>query len=528
MPPHQQLQLNHLTLEKKQELLRLAYEKNRLIYNKDFYEFFKELWKVGEPSTPLEENWHIHYLCYIAQRFTMEVVNKQEVTHSTILVNVPPRSLKSWIFNIALPVWTWTLEPTTPIITASYSEVLSLGFARKAIAILKSDWFTKVYGDLISIDQSEGGREAVNEMQNSKGGIRFSTSTSGTIVGKGFLLGVIDDPLKPSEAKETKALEKNINFWNESFDTRRNQPKKSLAIVIMQRLAETDLSGYLVESLSETDKFLHINLPAVQDGTEKIPYLDDFLKKFPQYKKEVYKRGYLFGDRFDESFIRAQQKKGTIFWNTQYQQNPLPSDGLVFKRDWFGTISYEEFYKLERAYNLKRTFVTDTAYTDKTINDPTAILTYATHGNKVYIINFTSEHIESAKLPEWIETQVRKNGYDEKKSLVTIEPKGSGMVVISLLKNMTKLNVVDYKYPRSAKVNINMSKEVRAEAITSMVESGRVVLVEGGWNERFLSEVTTFPLAKNDEGVDCLVMACLRSHYVDSVYKKFGLKRKVG
>lgn len=528
MPPQQQLQLNHLTLEKKQELLRLAYEKQRLNYNKDFYSFFKDAWQIVEPSTPLEENWHIHYLCYIAQRFSQEVIDRQETTHTTILVNVPPRSLKSYIFNIMLPVYCWTKDQTLPIITASYSEVLSLGFARKTIQLIKSNWFTQIYGDLISIDQSDGGRDATGEIQNSKGGIRFSTSTGGSIVGKGLLLGVIDDPLKPAEAKEDKALQKNIDFFAESVDTRRNQPKKSLIIVIMQRLAERDLAGHLIETYQDDEKFLHINLPAVQDGTEKIPYLDDFLKKFPQYKKEVYKRGYLFGDRFDESFIRAQQKKGTIFWNTQYQQNPLPSDGLVFKRDWFGTISFEEFYKLERAYNLKRTFVTDTAYTDKTINDPTAILTYATHGNKVYIINFTSEHIESAKLPEWIETQVRKNGYDEKKSLVTIEPKGSGMVVISLLKNMTKLNVVDYKYPRSAKVNINMSKEVRAEAITSMVESGRVVLVEGGWNERFLSEVTTFPLSKWDESVDCLVMACLRSHYVDSVYKKFGLKRKVG
>jgi predicted phage terminase large subunit-like protein len=70
-----------------------------------------------------------------------------------------------------------------------------------------------------------------------------------------------------------------------------------------------------------------------------------------------------------------------------------------------------------------------------------------------------------------------------------------------------------------------MSKEERAHAITSMVEAGKVVIVEGTWNEKFISQVVTFPLAKNDEAVDTLVMAVLRSHYVDSRYKKFGLRK---
>jgi predicted phage terminase large subunit-like protein len=117
-----------------------------------------------------------------------------------------------------------------------------------------------------------------------------------------------------------------------------------------------------------------------------------------------------------------------------------------------------------------------------------------------------------------------KAGYDNK-SLVTIEPKASGKIVVSLLRANSKLNVVEYSYPKAAKVNINLSKETRAEAITSQVESGRIVIVEGTWNELFVNEVVTFPLARFDEAIDCLVQAVLRAHYVDSRYKKFGLKK---
>jgi len=152
-------------------------------------------------------------------------------------------------------------------------------------------------------------------------------------------------------------------------------------------------------------------------------------------------------------------------------------------------------------------------------------MTYTMYGNTIYITDWIDDHIDAADLPQWLEKETRRAGYDNRKSMITIEPKGSGKVVVSLLKKLTDLNVVEYQYPKAAKVNVNIKKEERAEAIVPMVETGRVVLVEGAWNERFITQITTFPTAKFDEAVDCLVMGTLRAHYVDSRYKKFALKR---
>jgi phage terminase large subunit-like protein len=508
-----------------EELLQLINESKRRKYNNDFYSFFKDAWEAIDPYTELQENWHITYLIWIAQFLAEDVINKDKPKHTTVLINVPPRSLKSWIFNIALPVWVWSKSPSLPLMTISYSEELAHGFSRKSQDIIQSKWFRAIYGDTFSIDPSQGGRQAVGETQTNKGGTRLSTGTGGGVVGKGFMLGFIDDVIKPAEAASKKALEECINFWKESFDTRRNDPKKALAFVIMQRVAEMDLAGYLIETYGDDPDFLHINLPAIQDGTEKIPYLDEFLKAHPEYKKEVYKRGYLFGDRFDESFIRKIKKKGNILFQTQYMQNPLPTEGLLFKREWFKTMPFKDFYALDRAQKLKRTHVVDTAYTTNTLNDPTGVMTYTMHGNTIYITDYVDGHIDAADLPAWLEKETKRAGYDNKKSVITIEPKGSGKVVVSLLKKLTTLNVVEYQYPRAAKVNINMRKDERAEAIVPMVESGRIVLVEGDWNEKFISQVTTYPLSKNDESVDCLVMGTLRAHYLDSRYKKYAVKR---
>lgn len=498
----------------------------------DLYYFFTQSWRILEPHTPFIPNWHIKYLCFIAQIVATDIANGRESRHSQILINICPRSLKSFIFNIVLPVYQWILKPSTAIITASYSHDLGTGFSRKSQALITSAWFQELFGDIIQIGRAEGGRDAVQETENSKRGSRYVASTEGTIVGKGGMLFVIDDPLKSIEGKQQSALDLSITFYNESVWTRRNDPRVAVVISIMQRLAQGDLAGHLVERYYDETipqhknrHLLHINLPLLQDGSEKIPYLKPFLKRYPEEKLNIYKNGYFFSDRFDERFVADIKKRGDVFYNTQYQQNPLPTEGLMFKRDWFPTISLDELIRLEKRNNLKRTFITDTAYTDKTKNDATGILTYLSHEGITYIINFEAEHIDSAYIPDYVEKYVKRFGYS-RRSIITIEPKGSGKVVVSLFKRLKPdLNVIEYKYPKNAGTNINVKKEERADAITAMVESGKVVLVEGSWNELFLGQVTTFPLNKADEAVDTMVMAVLRSHFVDTVYRKFGLKK---
>jgi predicted phage terminase large subunit-like protein len=339
-----------------------------------------------------------------------------------------------------------------------------------------------------------------------------------------MMLGVVDDPSKVGDAKSKPALETAKVFYNDSVYSRRNNPKVACIFVIMQRLAQDDLAGHLLENFGDSEKYLlHINLPLIADGSEKIPYLKSFLKQYPEETDNVYRNNFFFTERFDDDFIVSAKKRGTIFYQTQYLQNPLPTEGLLFQRDWFNILPKEEFYKIAKNKNYTVNFIVDTAYTKNTLNDPSGILAYTTIDGICYGLNYKEGYVDSAFIPEFIEKFVRENKYNSR-SIILIEPKGSGLVVISLLKRLTSLNVTDYKFPRSSKININMSKDERAEGVTAFVESGKFVLVEGAYTENFIQQITTFPLNKHDEAVDVMVMAILRSHYIETKFKKFGLK----
>lgn len=503
----------------------LLKEAERRKCKSDMYYFFKKCWGIVDPYTELEENWHIKYQIFIAQLLVTRVANNQPSVFDQVLINVPPRSLKSWIFNICLPIYAWILNPSLPIVTTSYALQLSEGFSRKSLLIINSKWFQETFGDTIQVGRAEGGRDAVGETINTAGGSRYVTSTGGTVTGKNLMIGVTDDPIKVGDAKFDKELERAIEFYEHTFYNRANDPKVAVQIIIMQRVAERDLAGHLIENYKDDKKFLHINLPVQRNGKEKVPLLELFLKKYPEEVGKVYKGGYLFGDRFDETFIQKLKKKGAIFYNTQYMQDPLPPDGIIFKRDWFTIIEKDEYEKIVRANRLRPTFICDTAYTNKTMNDPSGILSYTYYDGTMYVSAYKDDHVDSAYIPDFVTKFVMGNGYDRRKSLITIEPKGSGKVAVSLLKRQTDLNVTEYKYPKSAKVNINMSKEERADPVVPIAESGKIVLVRGAWNEAFLSQITAFPLAAHDEAVDCMVMAALRCHYIDSRSKSFAPKR---
>lgn len=106
------------------------------------------------------------------------------------------------------------------------------------------------------------------------------------------------------------------------------------------------------------------------------------------------------------------------------------------------------------------------------------------------------------KFPElcrFLPSYVRDNGYG-RGSTVRIEPKANGLSVIDQLRETTNLNVVSTPSPKD-------SKETRLNTSSPYVESGRVWLVDGDWNELFVDEVCGFPAKPNDEFVDLLCYA---------------------
>ena len=247
----------------------------------------------------------------------------------------------------------------------------------------------------------------------------------------------------------------------------------------MQRLHENDLTGMLLEL--EPDNWEHICLPAEDSEVVK-----------PSNLRSNYIDGLLFPQRLSESVLNGfKVGLGGYGYSGQYEQLPSPSDGGIIKTSWFEVV--------KEIPNAKVDFFLDTAYTSKQNNDPTAMMAVCKLNNILYIKEVVAVRMEFPELIKEIKRFTTANGYS-RSSRIYIEPKASGKSIVQQLKRETALNVIEDKAPTQDKVS-------RVNSITPIIESGRVVLKDGMYVDKFLNECSTFPSGKHDDMVDVLTMA---------------------
>jgi len=294
----------------------------------------------------------------------------------------------------------------------------------------------------------------------------------------------VDDPLSPQMANSATERENANEWYRTTFYSRLNQADIGVRIIIMQRVHEEDLSGFLLDRETRT-KYKHICIPATnEDGNIKPKSLEKF------YNQE---NGLFWEDRFSKEVLDDYKSAlGTYGYAGQLQQTPTPLDSGMIHKDWF---KIDRYRKDEATVN----FVIDPAYTANQKNDPSALLAYTYQDNKWQIVDCVNVHKEFPELVKFIPQWVKKNGYTTK-SRIFVEPKASGKSIVQTLVRETGLNVKEDKPPTKDKV-------ARVSDISASLESGRVSLLNGDWNREFLDQLTRFPAAKHDDMVDCLVMA---------------------
>lgn len=448
---------------------------------KSFYYFVKTFWAVIIPEVPVF-NWHIEYICKELQDLSYYIVNRLPKPYD-IIINIPPGSTKSTIVTIMWHPWLWTQDPRLRVISNSYSGDLSLEHASKSKDIITSDLYRTLFPEII-IRHDKSGK---GSYENVKGGARYSTSTGGTITGKHAHIILNDDPVNPKQA-ESDSLRLQANEHTKTLSSRKVDKKNTPMVTIMQRLHDDDVTGYLLKK--KGDKIRHICLPAEVSDRVNPPEL-----------KERYIDGLLDPVRIDREVIaEAKIDLGSRQYAGQYEQAPSVDGGNIIKAEWFGHISLSQFLAIRGRSPIH--FFLDTAYDEKkqkTDNDPSGILAACLLQNYMFIFHAQKVWKEFPELMRFIPDYVKAHGYDGRSS-IRIEPKANGISVIQAVRKYTKLNVTRTPAPTD-------SKEVRLHAVSPKIECGRVILVEGDWNEEFVDEVSQFPAKTHDEYVDILVYA---------------------
>lgn len=463
-------------------ILSIAHKVQADECKKRFFYFLQTFWSVIIPEDPVY-NWHIEYLCDELQKLSVNIFARLPKLYDMI-INVPPGSTKSTIVTVMWPAWLWTNDPRLRVISNSYSGDLSTEHASFSKDIITSELYKKLFPE-VEIRHDKSGKSAYG---NTKGGSRITTSTQGTITGKHGHVIINDDPVNPKQAA-SDALRLEANKHTGTLSSRKVDKKVAVSVTIMQRLHNEDVTGYLLKKKGE--HIHHICLPA--EISDRV---------MPTSLKDKYVDGLLDPIRIDRIVLaEAKIDLGAKGYANQFEQAPTPDGGNIIKKEWFGKISIERFLSIMGSRAVMH-FYLDTAFSEKntkTDNDPSGILAACHLEGYLYIFNAMKMWKEFpeliAFLPEYI---LSHKGSD--KSKLNIEPKANGKSVVQTLKKISSLNVKETPSPTD-------DKTTRLNVAAPKIECGRVILVEGLWNEEFVEEVCGFPAAKHDEYVDNLCYA---------------------
>jgi hypothetical protein len=169
-------------------------------------------------------NWHIEVLA-------AKLEDVRQGRCKRLIVNVPPRHLKSHAISIAFPALVLGHDPAKKILSVTYAQDLSDNLARRSRALMTSAFYEALFDTRLS-----KGREAVSDFETTSGGCRLSTSIGGVLTGRGADIIIIDDPLKADDAlSETRR--RSVNEWyDNTLRSRLNSQEDGAIIIVMQRL----------------------------------------------------------------------------------------------------------------------------------------------------------------------------------------------------------------------------------------------------------------------------------------------------
>ena len=440
-----------------------------------FYRFVQEFWPF--PEAPV---WapHIKNICDTLQGVGLRAIARLPFEFPYWLINVPPGTSKSTICSLMFPAWVWCVDPSIVFLTASYSASLSGKQSRESRDIVASEKY------LLHFPEVKLKGTAEQEFYTTRGGGRITTSTDGKGQGLHAHIIILDDPQTYVEAVSEKERERTNAWFDGTLPTRMKDKGNTPIIIVQQRLHPKDLTYHI---LSKGMKIGHICLPAELNETI-----------LPIEWSNIYTDGLLDPVRLSREVLDGMRMSmGSKAFETQIEQNPSGDENSVLKEAWLKIIALDEWRKILETHKPKVDFYLDTAYTESTKNDPTALIAVCKVDGMMYVINCVERWLEFPDLIKEVEAWTAKNGGDHR-SIIWVEPMASGKSLVQSLKR-SSLNVKEYEPPKGSKLE-------RLISIAPKVEAGKVCVVEGSWNSPFISQVTQdYP--PHDDMRDTFIMA---------------------
>lgn len=442
----------------------------RAALRRDLASFIHRCFLTVSPGDIYLSNWHIEAIAHQLERVLCGESQR-------LIINIPPRHLKSICVSVALPAYVLGLDPSQRIVCVSYSIELAKKHARDCRAVMESVW----YKELFPNTRVNPKKNTEVEFETTVRGGRLATSVSGTLTGRGGNLIIIDDPLNPKEAM-SESMRTAVNEWFDStLSSRLDQKTQGAIVLVMQRLHCDDLVGHLLDR--DPSGWEVLRLPAIAEASEEVDLGHGIVHRR--------KAGEVLHPEREPKFVLDQIKRDqtSLTFSAQYQQAPVPPGGALIRRDWFR--SYSTRPVRQPGDLIVQSW--DTASRTNDSNDWSACTTWLVREQQSYLLDVLRARLEFPDLRREIISRSKMAGAD----YVLIEDAGAGMHLIQDLNREGHVPLISIR-PVGEKI-------VRLQAATVAIEGRRVWLPESAdWLADFLVEVLAFPRGRFDDQVDSL------------------------
>lgn len=441
----------------------------------EFGVFIQQAFATLYPNKTFEPNWHIDAIVHALDENRLG-------RKPRLIINLPPRNLKSFLVSVAWPAFLLTADPSLKVFCVSYTDDLARTIARDFNRLVESDWYRMLFPQVRLVKATE------NEVVTDQGGSRSALSVRGSLTGRGADLVIIDDPMRAEDAGNNKSLADVNEWYQNTLLSRRDDKQRSGLILVMQRLHVNDLTGFVEQS----GDFHKLSFPAIARHDEVID--------LGHGQTHTRKAGEALQPLHEglETLGKLRKEIGPLNFAAQYQQSPTTQDGEFFVRKYFELVDQRPPF--EERGDL---FISiDSALSTSGTADFTAITVAWIDQGRLWVLKCERGRWDyetlKAKTLSWIKKLRRPFG----RVGVVVETVGSGMSLWQYLKDRPdeSFSLTSHQ-PKT-------SKTVRALRVLPDFEVGvRILNVHGsnGWVQPFLNEFMSFPNGAHDDQVDSLV-----------------------
>lgn len=433
------------------------------LLGQDLMAFTEFAFGVVRPGVQFKSNWHLDAVTW----------KLSQVAHGhsrRLIATLPPRTLKSLCASVALPAWFLGHYPWERVVVVSYSDLLTRHHANDFRRLINDPLYQAVFPSM------RVERETDREITTTKRGKRIATSIDGTLTGLGGNLIIVDDPLKLGDAMSDAVRERVIEWYRSTLLSRGDDKSKTRIVVVMQRVHQNDLVGYL----QEQGGFDILNLPAIAQRCQT--YDLGVGRTYLRQSGELLHPDHEPAD----VLLELKREMGPIAFSAQYQQSPIPPGGTIIKRKWLATydaVTYHEGDRIVLSWDI--------ALSETESGDYSACVVLLIREEVVFILE-----VIRGRFPfETLKKKVIELKQRYRPSTLLIEESPISLGLIQSVRERS-INVTTYRPDRD--------KRARLIAQTDLFAGGSIRLPRrAGWLDDFVAELLAFP-GRHDDQVDAL------------------------